>query len=136
MAEAASVSFPHECCGILIGAERGGCVRLTRAVHAANVVPAAVRRRRFEIDPAALIAVQRQLRDAGGRERLIGYFHSHPFGPLRPSAADLAGAHETGLVAVIVTPSGRTGRAGFGIWLRFGQGPARRFRPLALRGVV
>jgi proteasome lid subunit RPN8/RPN11 len=132
MAEAASACFPEECCGILIGAKAGGRMRVTRAVRAANVVPTLSRRRRFEIDPAVLIAVQRQLREAGSRERLLGYFHSHPFGPLRPSDADRRGVSEAGLATVIVRPVARTGRTGFGVWLRLGDGNAARFRPLGL----
>jgi proteasome lid subunit RPN8/RPN11 len=133
MAEAAGTSYPEECCGLLIGTMRCGRIRVMRIVQAENVAPAVSRRRRFEIDSAALIAAQRELRAARGRERVVGYFHSHPSGPLKPSAADLAGAHETGLAAIIVVPAGRTGNAAFGIWLRLGEGPARRFRPLALR---
>jgi proteasome lid subunit RPN8/RPN11 len=142
MGAAASACFPEECCGLLIGHAAGGVIRLTRLVIAANVAPANARRRRFEIAPAALFAVQRSLRErgreraheAGGAERLVGYFHSHPFGPLRPSAADLSGMHEAGLVAVIAVPERRTGAVSFGAWLRLGEGAARRFRPLALAG--
>jgi proteasome lid subunit RPN8/RPN11 len=138
MGAAASACFPEECCGLLIGHAAGGVIRLTRLVIAANVAPANARRRRFEIDPAALFAVQRSLRkrahEAGGAQRLVGYFHSHPFGPLRPSAADLSGMHEAGLVAVIAVPERRTGAVVFGAWLRLGEGAARRFRPLALAG--
>ncbi len=132
MAEAAGASFPEECCGLLLGTVRGGRVRATRIVHAANVAPERARRRRFEIDPAVLIAVQKALRRDPGPERLVGYFHSHPFGPARPSAVDLAGASEVGLIAVIAAPTRRTGHVAFGVWLRLGEGNARRFRPLAL----
>jgi proteasome lid subunit RPN8/RPN11 len=42
--------------------------------------------RRFEIDPAALLAAHREAR-AGGAE-LLGYYHSHPEGHPVPSAID------------------------------------------------
>lgn len=56
--------------------------------------------RRFEIDPAALIAALRAER-AGG-ERVIGYWHSHPSGDATPSATDAAMAAADGKIWVIV----------------------------------
>jgi len=56
--------------------------------------------RRFEIDPAALIAALRAER--GGGERVIGYWHSHPSGDATPSATDAAMAAADGKVWVVV----------------------------------
>ena len=79
VAEAACAA-PAECCGILLG--QGG--RVDEVRPAANV--AADPLRRFEIDPAALLAAHREAR-AGGAE-LVGYYHSHPEGHPVPSATD------------------------------------------------
>ena len=79
VAEAARAA-PAECCGLLLG--RGG--RVDQVRPAANV--AADPLRRFEIDPAALLAAHREAR-AGGVE-LLGYYHSHPEGHPAPSATD------------------------------------------------
>ncbi len=76
----AAKAAPAECCGLLLG--RDG--RVTEARPAANV--AADPLRRFEIDPAALLAAHKQAR-AGGPE-LLGYYHSHPAGHPAPSAVD------------------------------------------------
>ena len=90
----AARAAPEECCGILLGRE--GLIEEGRS--AANV--ALDRRRRFEIDPQALIDAHRAAR-AGG-PALIGYFHSHPAGPPGPSATDRALASGDGSVWAIV----------------------------------
>lgn len=128
--------FPEECCGILVGTRRAGAAHVHRAVVAGNVLPGRLRMRHFEIDPVVLFTLQRALREQPHRrhgDRIIGYFHSHPLGVARPSGADLAGAHEPGLVTLIAVPEKRTGRATLRAWLRLGEGPSRRFRPIALR---
>lgn len=56
--------------------------------------------RNFEIDPAALIAVHKDVR-AGGMA-LLGYFHSHPNGLGEPSASDIAQASPDGLIWLII----------------------------------
>ncbi len=108
----ARARFPEECCGLLIGVLRAGKAHVTRVVPAANVAPPARRRRHFEIDPGALFAVRRTLRESGAtrhREAILGYFHSHPGGNALPSGADLAGAHEVGLVTLIAAPPRKAG---------------------------
>ena len=135
MAEEARAAYPEECCGVMTGIVRAGRARVTRVIAVANVAPAGQRRRFFELDPAALFHVQRGLRAArrgGGRETIIGYYHSHPGGLARPSTADLAGAIEPGRVWLVAAPQGRAGRVAMGAYLRLGHGASRRFRPLTL----
>jgi proteasome lid subunit RPN8/RPN11 len=57
-------------------------------------------RRRFEIDPQALIDAHRAARTGG--LAVIGYYHSHPGGPAEPSATDCALASGDGKVWAIV----------------------------------
>ncbi|MEN6542871.1 M67 family metallopeptidase [Parvibaculum sp.] len=135
IAAQARLNFPEECCGLLVGKLRAGRARVTQAVPAANVAPRAQRRRRFEIDPGVLFAVQRALREGAAkphRDVVLGYFHSHPRGKPEPSGADLAGAHEPGFVMLIAAPPHKAGAVPLRAWLRLGLGPSRRFRPLRL----
>ena len=44
---------------------------------------------RFVIHPFDLRAVEQDLRAANDGSRTVGYFHSHPDAPARPSATDL-----------------------------------------------
>ncbi|WP_343809035.1 M67 family metallopeptidase [Alteraurantiacibacter aestuarii] len=109
LAEAARAA-PHECCGILLGA--GNHVRTARP--AANIDPSP--HSRFEIDPQALVDAHRAAR-AGGPQ-VLGYYHSHPGGPPRPSATDAAMAGGDGRIWAIIGHNGdvmfwRDGESGF-----------------------
>lgn len=82
-----------EVCGLLVGHDS-----VARVISARNVAPDPCRH--FEIDPETLFAAIRTER-AGG-ERIIGYFHSHPAGPSKPSATDLAHATADGRIWLII----------------------------------
>lgn len=89
----AKAAAPEEACGLLFG--EGTTV--LRAAQAKNV--AENRRLYFEIDPAVLIAAERAMRDGG--EDIIGYFHSHPSGSVKPSQTDAAMAAPDGRMWLI-----------------------------------
>ena len=94
MAAHAARALPDEACGILLGSPG----RIEQALPAANVAPDPARR--FEIDPAALIAAHRAAREGGSP--VIGYYHSHPDGLARPSAIDRAmAAHDDAVWAIL-----------------------------------
>ncbi len=95
MIDAARRAHPCEACGLLLG--QAGSV--TAAQPAANV--ASDPERRFDIDPAALIAAHRAAR-SGGAPLVLGYFHSHPTGVAAPSATDAAMAARDGKIWAIV----------------------------------
>ena len=108
LAEAARAA-PLECCGLLLGHGE----RIEQVQPVANVAddPA----RRFEIDPAALLAAHKSARQGG--PELIGYYHSHPEGHPLPSATDCEHASGDGRVWAIVAASEvtfwRDGEQGF-----------------------
>ncbi len=82
-------TYPDECCGFLLAPERDDDREATRSVDA--VEPAAneyegERRRRFVIRPDELRAAERRA-SASGRS-IVGFYHSHPDHPARPSAFD------------------------------------------------
>lgn len=91
--QAAAEAAPLEACGLLFGSNG---VEKTNVVANVSDDPA----RRFEIDPAALIAALKAERADG--ERVIGYWHSHPSGDAKPSATDAAMAAADGKIWVIV----------------------------------
>lgn len=84
----------RERCGLLFGDD----IVIVGWRSAANVDldPA----RRFELDPAELIAAERASRSGGSR--LIGHYHSHPDGTPNPSATDAAAAEPDGRLWLIV----------------------------------
>jgi len=75
-------TYPNECCGALIG--RDGQVTTTFALpNTTEEGP----RRRFLVRPDDYRQAEKQARDAGGD--LLGFYHSHPDHPARPSQYDL-----------------------------------------------
>ncbi|CAA7622521.1 M67 family metallopeptidase [Magnetospirillum sp. UT-4] len=100
MADAAEAAFPAEACGLIVGRGRGQLVRVTRVVAAPNLLAADTDR--FEVDPAVRLRLERDLREAGGKDRLIGHYHSHTDGTADPSGTDRALAFEPDLAWVII----------------------------------
>ncbi len=91
-------TYPHECCGVLLGRAADG----TNAVY--QVVPAGNTRtdsahNRYHISPVELIRIQRQAR--GASLDIVGFYHSHPDHPAQWSSTDLAEAHWLGCSYVI-----------------------------------
>jgi proteasome lid subunit RPN8/RPN11 len=75
-------TYPNECCGALIG--RDGVVTATFALpNTTEEGP----RRRFLVRPGDYRQAEQQASAAGGD--LLGFYHSHPDHPARPSQYDL-----------------------------------------------
>lgn len=94
-------TYPHECCGVLLGQMEDGNVRsVTSTVCAANARTDSPQNR-YSIDPRELIRIQRAGRDRG--EDIVGFYHSHPDHPAQWSPTDLAEAHWIGCSYVITS---------------------------------
>jgi desampylase len=89
----AEASPDIEVCGLVIGADS-----IERLIAVKNVSDQP--ETSFEIDPVALFSAIRNER-AGG-ERLLGYYHSHPAGPPKPSAHDVAQAANDDRIWLII----------------------------------
>ena len=77
-------AYPAECCGVLVGraeAEAKEVVRLAPAVNRRTDDP-----HRYLIAPDDLRRLEAEVRAAG--QEIVGYYHSHPDHPARPSAFD------------------------------------------------
>ena len=75
-------AFPHECCGALLGQER--------VVQQAFALPNTTEegpRRRFLVRPGDYRVAEQRARETG--LDLLGFYHSHPDHPARPSQFDL-----------------------------------------------
>ena len=93
-------TYPHECCGVLLGrtSEDGNAVEA--AVEAGNTRTDSAHNR-YNIAPQELIRIQRQ-----GRERgldIVGFYHSHPDHPAQWSKTDFEEAHWIGCSYVITS---------------------------------
>ena len=91
-------TYPHECCGVLLGRSEGEANVVEDAVRAGNTRTDSAHNR-YHIAPQELVKIQRL-----GRERgmdIVGFYHSHPDHPARWSATDFAEAHWLGCSYVI-----------------------------------
>jgi len=77
-----SETYPNECCGALIG--RDGTVLETLALP--NMTDEGPRTR-FRVTPNDYREAERRADELGGE--LLGFYHSHPDHPARPSQYDL-----------------------------------------------
>ncbi len=98
----AAADYPEECCGILLGKAQGARVGVTRVVAVGNERSES-RHNRFVIGPDAVLAAQRAARGEG--LDVVGYYHSHPDHPARPSEFDREHAWP-GLSYLIVAVAG------------------------------
>ena len=81
-----SHAFPNECCGILIGRDEAGERVVHKLVPGKNAFEADEQYHRFSIDPRAQLQAEREAEAAG--MAVLGFYHSHPDHPARPSDYD------------------------------------------------
>lgn len=93
-------TYPEEGCGFLLGTVRDGQnhVQTTRRVENRQD---ANRERRYAITPDDYRAAQRAAAERG--LDVVGFYHSHPDHPAKPSATDLEEATFPGYTYVIVS---------------------------------
>ena len=91
-------TYPHECCGVLLGRSEDGVNTVQAAVRAGNTRTDSAHNR-YSIAPQELVKIQRQGRELGWD--IVGFYHSHPDHPAQWSSFDLAEAHWLGCSYVI-----------------------------------
>ncbi len=92
-------TYPHECCGALVG--RG--TTATTAVPLPNTTEEGPRRR-FLVRPSDYRQAERRASELGGE--LLGFYHSHPDHPARPSQYDLDHAWPTFAYIIVAVAQG------------------------------
>src|SRR6516165_9193911 len=93
-------TYPHECCGALLGNPSSEGWRVTDAVRAENTRTDSAHNR-YNIAPLELVRIERKARQQG--LEIGGFYHSHPDHPAQWSATDLAEAHWLGCAYVITS---------------------------------
>jgi proteasome lid subunit RPN8/RPN11 len=91
-------TYPHECCGALVGRDN----QVTAFVALPNTTEEGPRRR-FLVRPAEYREAERRASELGAE--LVGFYHSHPDHPARPSQYDLDHAWPT-FAYIIVAVAG------------------------------
>jgi proteasome lid subunit RPN8/RPN11 len=91
-------TYPHECCGALLGRSTLEGWSIDSSVKAGNTrIDSA--HNRYQISPGELVRIEREARMQG--LSIAGFYHSHPDHPAQWSPTDLAEAHWLGCSYVI-----------------------------------
>lgn len=94
-------TYPHECCGILLGRFEHDGSRLVTCIARCGNTRTDSPHNRYNIAPGELVRIQREGRERG--EDIVGFYHSHPDHPARWSQTDFAEAHWIGCSYVITS---------------------------------
>jgi len=89
----AKAAYPDEGCGLLVG--RGSADRF---IPMKNIAASSTE---YEMDPAVLIRILRDLRQTG--EQLVAIYHSHPQGPAELSRKDIDRAYYPEAAQLVVS---------------------------------
>jgi proteasome lid subunit RPN8/RPN11 len=92
-------TYPHECCGALVGGNG--------SAHAIVALPNTTEegpRRRFLVRPSDYRVAEQRAGDLGAE--LLGFYHSHPDHPARPSQFDLDHAWPTFAYVIVSVAAG------------------------------
>lgn len=96
-------TYPHECCGALLGrftaeGDNAGAWVVEAAVRAGNTRTDSAHNR-YQIAPIELVKIEREARGRGFD--IAGFYHSHPDHPAQWSPTDFEEAHWLGCCYVI-----------------------------------
>ncbi len=100
----AEQSYPHECCGVLVGSALKD--RRVFAAHTATNVNVERAKDRYDIDPKEILMIDRQARAEG--LDILGFYHSHPDHPDRPSEFDRERGQPGYSYVIISVKNGKT----------------------------
>ena len=92
-------TYPHECCGALVGRD-GAVAAIVALPNTTDEGP----RRRFMVRPSDYQLAERRASEIGGE--LLGFYHSHPDHPARPSQYDLDHAWPTFAYIIVAVADG------------------------------
>jgi len=124
-------TYPHECCGALLGnSVEGGTWQIVAAVKAGNTRTDSAHNR-YHIAPGELVKIQREARTRG--LEIAGFYHSHPDHPAQWSTTDFAEAHWLGCAYVITEVAKGKAAATNSFLLAGATEEDKRFEPQAIK---
>jgi len=86
-------TYPHECCGVMLGESTPEGWRVKTAIRADNTRTDSAHNR-YSIAPLELVQIEREARRQA--LNIAGFYHSHPDHPAQWSTTDFAEAHWLG----------------------------------------
>ncbi len=102
----AQKTYPHECCGVMVGSVENGVKTVTELIPAENQrtdSPA----NRYLITPDLLNELEKKLK--GTDRAIVGFFHSHPDVPAQPSTYDQDHAWPWNSYVIVSVNKGQAG---------------------------
>jgi proteasome lid subunit RPN8/RPN11 len=102
--EHAAATYPDECCGALVGADSGDLIDVVDVKQLLNVTDEGPRRR-FRVSAEDYRLSEGYARQA--RADLLGFYHSHPDHPAKPSQYDLDHAWPNFSYVIVSVDGGR-----------------------------
>lgn len=103
----AAMTYPRECCGVLIGHSGAGTTIVERVLSVGNERQDG--RDRYLIHPETVLAAHQQARALGFE--VVGYYHSHPDHPAVPSKLDRENAWPEVSYVIAAVQGGRVTEA-------------------------
>jgi proteasome lid subunit RPN8/RPN11 len=91
-------TYPHECCGVLLGHDSPDGWLIHASIKAGNARTDSAHNR-YSISPAELVNIEREARHQ--ELSIAGFYHSHPDHPAQWSPTDFVEAHWIGCSYVI-----------------------------------
>jgi len=85
MRKFAEAAYPYEGCGVLIGTSGDDSAAVSEVFEGRNLVQDR-RHDRYELDPRDIIQAEKWAREVG--QEVLGFYHTHPDHPARPSQFD------------------------------------------------
>ena len=99
--------YPYECCGLLLGRFEADTKLVNETYPISNAREESAKRNRFLIEPAELMRGEKYARSK--ELEVVGFYHSHPDSPARPSQYDLEHAWPTYSYIIVSTSDGQSG---------------------------
>jgi proteasome lid subunit RPN8/RPN11 len=97
-------TYPHECCGALVGTTADAASVVVDVVPLPNTTEEGPRRR-FLVRASDYRLAERRAAEMGSE--LLGFYHSHPDHPARPSQYDLDHAWPTFAYIIVSVANGK-----------------------------
>jgi proteasome lid subunit RPN8/RPN11 len=89
-------SYPHECCGLLVGTKAAADQRVVHTFRKCRNLNTDRAHDRYDMDPKCWLATEREF--DSGPWGIIGIYHSHPDHPSRASQTDTDAALGAGML--------------------------------------
>ena len=93
--------YPYECCGLLLGRYESDAKVVNETYPISNAREESAKRNRFLIEPVELMRGEKYARSK--ELEVVGFYHSHPDSPARPSQYDLEHAWPTYSYIIVST---------------------------------